>query len=89
MKKKLLALLRRIFGWGMLIVLMVGGLCFPGYLLAVVTGEELICTLIYKHLIPVLIYATNVLILFGVAVMYLSGEKALTADTKGEYETET
>ena len=40
-----------------------------------------ICTWIYKSFVPVIIYASTVLILFGLLSMYLAGEKALTPET--------
>ena len=39
------------------------------------------CTFIYKQFIPILIYASTILILFGLLCMYLSGEKALVPDS--------
>ena len=41
-----------------------------------------ICTWIYKSFIPVIIYASTILILFGLCTMYLAGEKALVPDRK-------
>ena len=74
-----------IFGYGIMIVLFLGGLTFFGYLLALVIGGETagaMCTWIYKSFIPVLIYASTILILFGLVTMYLAGEKALTPEKK-------
>ena len=41
-----------------------------------------ICTWIYKDFVPVMIYASTILILFGLLTMYLAGEKALVPDKK-------
>lgn len=78
--KKISDVCKLIFGYGIMIVLFAGGLTFFGYLAALVIGgetAELICSWIYKSFIPVIIYASTVLILFGLVTMYLAGEKAL------------
>ncbi|MBR6095597.1 MAG: hypothetical protein IKP82_01445 [Oscillospiraceae bacterium] len=74
-----------IFGYGIMLVLFAGGLTFFGYLAALLIGGETataICTWIYKSFIPVMIYASTILILFGLLTMYLAGEKALTPEKK-------
>ena len=79
--KKISDVGKMIFGYGIMIVLFVGGLTFFGYLAAIIIGGETataICTFIYKQIIPVIIYASTVLILFGLLCMYLAGETALT-----------
>ena len=77
--------LKLIFGYGIMLVLFAGGLTFFGYLAALLIGGETataICTWIYKSFIPVMIYASTILILFGLLTMYLAGEKALTPEKK-------
>ncbi len=72
-----------IFGYGIMIVLFAGGLTFFGYLAAVIIGGETatnMCTWISKSFTPVMIYASTILILFGLLTMYLAGETALTPD---------
>ncbi len=89
--KKIAGVCKLIFGYGIMIVLFVGGLTFFGYLAALVIGGETagaMCTWIYKTLIPILIYASTVLILFGLVTMYLAGEKALTPEKKSGRVTE-
>lgn len=79
--KKISDIGKLIFGYGIMIVLFAGGLTFFGYLAALIIGGETataICTWIYKSFVPVMIYATTILILFGLLTMYLAGEKALT-----------
>lgn len=79
--KKISDVLKLVFGYGIMITLFVGGLTFFGYLAALVIGGDtaaLICKIIYKNIIPVMIYATTVLVIFGLITMYLAGEKALT-----------
>ena len=83
--KKLSNVLRTIFGYGIMICLFAGGLTFFGYLAALIIGGDVagvICTVIYKHIIPVIIYASVILVLLGLVVMYLNGEVALTPEKK-------
>ena len=52
---------------------------------AIIIGGETataICIWIYKSFIPVIIYASTILILFGLLTMYLAGEKALVPGMK-------
>ena len=78
--KKIASICKLIFGYGILIVLAVGGLMFFGYLAALIIGgpaAEAICTFISKQVQPIMIYATTILVLYGVVCLYLAGEKAL------------
>ena len=78
-----------IFGYGIMIVLFAGGFTFFGYLAALVIGGETatnICTWIYESFIPLIIYVSTILILFGLVTMYLAGEKALTPGRKDAQE---
>ena len=84
--KKISDVCKLIFGYGIMAVLFAGGLTFFGYLIALIIGGETatsICTWIYKSFIPVMIYVSTILILFGLITMYLVGEKALTPGKKG------
>ena len=83
--KKISDVFKLIFGYGIMIVLFAGGLTFFGYIAALIIGGDTataICTWIYKTFVPLLIYVTTLLILFGLVTMYLAGEKALTPDRK-------
>ena len=83
--KKISDVFKLIFGYGIMIVLFAGGLTFFGYVIALIIGGETataICTWIYKSFIPVIIYASTILILFGLLTMYLAGEKALISGKK-------
>lgn len=83
--KKLSDVFKLIFGYGIMVVLFAGGLTFFGYVIALFVGGETatnLCTWIYKSFIPVIIYASTVLILFGLVTMYMAGEKALTPGRK-------
>ena len=83
--KKISDICRIIFGYGIMIVLFAGGLTFFGYLAAVIIGGDAaaeICNWISKSFTPVIIYASTILILFGLLTMYLAGEKALVPDKR-------
>lgn len=89
--KKLANILKTVFGYGIMICLFAGGLTFFGYLAALIIGGEVataICVFIYKTIIPIIIKASTILVLLGLVVMYLSGEKALTADKKKKSKRE-
>ena len=83
--KKISEVCKLIFGYGIMITLFAGGLTFFGYLAAMFIGGETataICVFIYKKIFPIIIYAANILVLFGLFSMYLAGEMALTTDKK-------
>ena len=83
--KKISDVFKLIFGWGIMIVLFAGGLTFFGYVAALIIGGDTataICTWIYQSFVPVIIYASTILILFGLLTMYLAGEKTLTPGKK-------
>ena len=85
MCKKLSDVMKTIFGYGIMLCLFGGGLTFFGYLAALIIGGETaaaICVFIYKTIIPVIIKASTILVMFGLLSMYLAGEMALTADKK-------
>ena len=83
--KKISEICKLVFGYGIMIILFAGGLTFFGYVAALIIGGDtaaMICEVIYKKIIPVIIYATNILIVLGLLTMYLAGEKALTTSKK-------
>ena len=83
--KKISNVLKTIFGWGIMLCLFAGGLTFFGYVAALIIGGDIaaaICAFIYKTIIPYIIYASTVIVLLGLAAMYLGGETALTANKK-------
>ncbi len=83
--KKISNMLRVIFGYGIMVCLFAGGLTFFGYVAALIIGGDTaatICEVIYKQIIPIIIKASTILVLLGLAVMYLNGEKALTSNKK-------
>ena len=82
---KIAEFLRTVFGYGIVICLFAGGLTFFGYLAALVIGGETataICTFIYKTAFPIIIKTSTVLVLLGLLVMYLKGEKSLIMETR-------
>ena len=83
--KKLSAVLKTIFGYGIMISLFAGGLTFFGYFAAILIGGDIattICTVIYKRIFPTIIYLAVSMVLLGLVAMYLSGETALTPEKK-------
>ena len=83
--KKIAAVLKTIFGYGIMICLFAGGLTFFGYLAALVIGGETataICVFLYKTVIPVIIKISTYMVLLGLVAMYLNGENALTTGKK-------
>ena len=82
--KKISDVCRIVFGYGILITLFAGGATFFGYLVALILGGDIaavICEVIYKKIVPVMIYVTTGTVLLGLVTMYLSGETALTVST--------
>ena len=83
--KKLSKGMKTIFGYGIMICLFAGGLTFFGYLAALIIGGEtatLICTVIYKTVVPYIIKTSTIMVLLGLVAMYLNGEMALTSNKK-------
>ena len=83
--KKLSNVLKTIFGYGIMASLFAGGLTFFGYVAALIIGGDTataICTVIYKQIIPVIIYVSVIMVLLGLVAMYLNGEIALTPEKK-------
>ncbi len=89
--KKLSAVLKTVFGYGIMIALFAGGLTFFGYLAAFIIGGDVaaaICAFIYKKIIPVIIYLSVAMVLLGLVAMYLNGETALTPEKKHAHKHE-
>lgn len=83
--KKISAVLKMIFGYGIMICLFVGGATFLGYLVALIIGGPIataICEFIYKTIIPYVIMGSTIMVLLGLVAMYFNGEVALTAEKK-------
>ncbi len=85
--KKVSAVLRVVFGYGVFACLFVGGLTFFGYLAALIIGGEtatLICDFLFNKVLTYCIYCSTIMVLLGLVVMYLNGEVALTMSKKKE-----
>jgi len=79
--KKIANVCKLIFGYGIMLCLMAGGLTFFGFVAALCIGGDTaaeICRVLKADVIPVIVYSSTVLVLFGLVSMYLAGEKALT-----------
>ena len=79
--------MKTIFGYGMLAALAVTVCMLIGFAVAFVIGGDtaaLISEFIYKKVVPVLIYATSILVLFGLLAMYFGGEAALSSSNKSK-----
>lgn len=80
--KKPVSICKIIFGYGIMISLFVGGLTFIGYAIALIIGGNgavEICSFIKAYMIPAVTYVSTIMVLFGLILMYLSGETALSA----------
>lgn len=78
--KKISEILHIIFGYGIILCLFSGGMTFFGYIIALCFGGNIasvICEFIYKTFFPVLIRLSTILVLIGIAAMYLGGESSL------------
>lgn len=78
MKDKIVSIMKTVFGYGIMICLLAGGLSFFGYLAAILIGGDtaaLICDFIYNKIYPVLVVLSTSMILLGLIKMYLCGER--------------
>ncbi len=85
--KKPVSVCKTIFGYGIMISLLVGGLTFLGYLIAIIIGGDAaveICKVIKTYITPAITYLSTIMVLFGLILMYLSGETALSASKKNK-----
>jgi hypothetical protein len=90
--KTIAKVLDNVYGWGIMLALLLGGLTFFGYLAAFIIGGEsaaAISTFIYKGFFPVVIYAANIIVILGLVSMYLKHEKSLTIETDKKEATDT
>ncbi len=83
--EKISNVLRKIFGYGIIVSLFGGGLTFFGFVAALIIGGETateICLFISGKIIPVIIYISTIMVFLGIVAMYLKGEVALTSNKK-------
>ena len=88
--KKPVSICKIIFGYGIMISLFVGALTFIGYLIAIIAGGNVaaeICGFIKSYIIPVITYISTVMVMFGLILMYMSGEVALSASKKKKQDS--
>ena len=74
-------IMKIIYGYGIMICLFAGALTFFGYLVAFFIGGETatnICVIIYKNIIPVIVYVSGIIVLLGMITMYILGETSLS-----------
>lgn len=79
--KKLIAILDKVYGYGIVACLFVGGFMFLGFLAAFIIGGETattICVFVQKKVFGVLIYGGNIIVCLGLLNMYLKKQKSLT-----------
>lgn len=93
--KKAAKVLDTIFGWGIYLCLIAGGLAFFGFLVAVIMGggaessAEALAVFIQKQYFPVVIKCAAITIGVGLIAMYLKKEDALSLKSdKKEAEEE-
>ena len=76
LREKMVDWLGIIYGYGIMLSLLVGGLSFFGYLMAIILGGDravAICTWIYQGLYPKLVYCSSLVVLLGILKIYLQG----------------
>lgn len=80
--EKPVGIMKIVFGYGIMLSLFVGGATILGYIVALCiggNGAAAICSFIKKYIIPAITYTSTIMVLFGIILMYLSGESALSA----------
>lgn len=93
--KKIGLVLEKVFGWGILLCLLAGGLAFFGFLTALLIGggadstAHQLSVFIQKQYFPVVITCASITIGIGLLSMYLGGTEALSLRSdKKEAENE-
>lgn len=94
-REKLANVLETIFGWGIYLCLIAGGLSFFGFLTGILMGggegssSEALAIFLQKQYFPIIIKCASITIGVGLATMYLKNEKALSlVSDKKEAEEE-
>ncbi len=93
--KKIGLFLEKVFGWGILLCLLAGGVAFFGFLLALIIGggadsaAHQMSVFIQKQYFPVVITCASITVGIGLLSMYLAKTQALSLKTeKKEAEDE-
>ena len=79
--KKMSDILKTVFGYGIMITLVVGGLTFFGYVAALIIGGDLaekICVFLQKQYYPVVIVVGALAIVVGWIAMYVGKKEGLS-----------
>ena len=74
-----------IFGYGIMISLLAGGLSFFAYTAAFIIGGDAaaaICAFVYKKIYPALVILSTSMILLGLIKMYICGESEFKGGKK-------
>lgn len=76
-----------IFGWGVYVCLLAGGITFFGFMLALLIGGDTgqsLSIFLHRQYFPLVIRATSFIIILGLIGMYVNHEQALSlaADKK-------
>lgn len=90
--EKPIKICKKIFGYGILTSLFIGGLSLFGFIVAFIFGGEVaisICSFIKTYLITFITYLSTIMVIFGLIIMYLSGEVALTIKKKNNNQKNT
>ncbi len=94
-RQKIAKFLDIVFGWGIYICLILGGLAFFGFLIGIIMGggkdsaAQSLAVFIQKQYFPVLIKAASISIGLGLISMYFKKEEALSLKSdKKEAEEE-
>ena len=88
--KKAAEITSKIFGWGVYLCLIAGGLAAFGYILALILGGGdggagfTLARFIQQKYFPVIIRIVSASIMIGLVAMYLSGQKALSLKSDKE-----
>lgn len=81
------ALLNKVFGWGVYICLIAGGLASFGFMIGIIMGgpsAEALAVFIQKQYFPIVIRATSITIGIGLIGMYLGKMQALSLTAEKE-----
>ena len=86
--KKASSILDKLFGWMIMICLLMGGLAFFAFLVALIMGggegsaAEALANFIKSNYFPIIIRVASVTILVGLVSMYFKGESFLSLTTE-------
>jgi hypothetical protein len=84
MKNKIIQILECVFGWGILICMILGFLIFIGFVIAFIVGKELAPTIglfLQNEVLPWLCILGTIICFIGILSLYLKGEKTFTLST--------